>query len=223
MRAIIKFTKEENIRYISHLDILRMFQRAIKRAALPVSYSKGFNPHMIISFACALPTGAQSLAEYADVKFDSDIDPVEVLNALNAVMPRGSRILKVNRLSEEFPSLMALVNASDYRIDINENGADKLISELVKQTVDAKEIIIDKKTKRGIKATDIRPMIRDISYHDRAIYCKLDAGNNANLRPDSLMNYFSQMLECFPEYTITRTALYINDGERVMDLAELGG
>lgn len=223
MRAIIKFTKEENIRYISHLDILRMFQRAIKRADLPISYSKGFNPHMLISFACALPTGAQSVAEYADVRFDCDVDAETAMNALNKVMPNGSRILKINRLNDEFPSLMAVVSASEYRIDIKEKSADKLIAELIEQVNDAREIIIDKKTKKGIKATDIRPMIKEISYENMAIRCKLDAGNNANLRPDSLMNHLSEMFECFPEYTITRTALYVNDGNGETDLTLLGG
>ncbi len=223
MRAIIKFSKEENIRYISHLDILRMFQRAVKRAELPVSYSLGFNPHMLIGFACALPTGALSEAEYAEIKLDKDVSAQEISDRLNRVMPLGCRVILTAILPDEYPSLMAVVNAAEYRIDIKQRSADSLLTELVNDVCASNQIIINKKTKKGIKPTNIRPMIKQISYSDGAMRCKLDAGNNANLRPDSLMQYFSDRLDCFPDYTITRTALYIIQNQEEIDAMKAGG
>ena len=223
MRAIIKFTKEENIRFISHLDILRMFQRAVKRAELPVSYSLGFNPHMLIGFACALPTGAMSQAEYAEMRLDTDVSTLEILQKLNNVLPKGCRVLDVSELPAEYPSLMAVVTAAEYKIDIKQRCAYSLIKELVDAAMSSKEIVISKKTKKGIKPTDIRPMIKEISFSDGAIYCMLDAGNNANLRPDSLMRYFADQFDCFPDYVITRTALFIAENETVIDAMSAAG
>lgn len=223
MRAIIKFTKEENIRFISHLDILRMFQRAVKRAGLPVSYSLGFNPHMLIGFACALPTGAMSLAEYAEIRLDTDIPTYEILQRLNNVLPNGCRVLDISTLPAEYPSLMAVVEAAEYKIDIMQRGADSLIKELVDEVMSSKEFVISKKTKKGFKPTDIRPIIKEMSFSEGAIYCRLSAGNNANLRPDSLMRYFSDQFDCFPDYVITRTALFITENGLVIDAMSAAG
>ena len=223
MRAIIKFTKEENIRYISHLDILRMFQRAVKRAELPVSYSCGFNPHMLIGFACALPTGALSMAEYAEIRLDRELDCGMIKERLNAVMPKGCRILGVKEIFEGYPSLMAVVSRAEYSIEITDRSADGLIAELVAAAAAASEITVNKKTKKGVKPTDIRGMIHNLDYSEGAIHCVLDAGNSVNLRPDTLMEYFSRGLECFPECRIIRTALYIAQGGEIIDAFSAGG
>ena len=223
MRAIIKFTKEENIRYISHLDILRMFQRAVKRAELPVSYSCGFNPHMLIGFACALPTGALSMAEYAEIRLDRELDCGMIKDRLNAVMPKGCRILGVKEIAEGYPSLMAVVSRAEYSIEITDRSADGLIAELVAAAAAASEITVNKKTKKGVKPTDIRGMIHNLDYSEGAIHCVLDAGNSVNLRPDTLMEYFSGGLECFPEYRIIRTAMYIAQSGEIIDAFSAGG
>ena len=79
----VKFTKGEEVKFIGHLDIMRLFQRAIKRAKLPVAYSQGFNPHQLLSFASPLTLGATSEGEYGDIEMAEKIEPYIVMQELN--------------------------------------------------------------------------------------------------------------------------------------------
>lgn len=95
-RIKIKFTKGEEVKFISHRDLMRTFQRAIRRAGLPIAYSQGFNPHMKISWGNALKVGAVSLGEYAELQIDGWIRPHEAMAKLNAFFPKGLEILEAN-------------------------------------------------------------------------------------------------------------------------------
>lgn len=100
VRAVVKFSKGEGVKYISHLDVLRLFQRAALRAELPVSYSQGYNPHMLIGFACALPVGVISSAEYMELKLAQEIAEEKLSDRLNAVLPAGIAVLRVKAVPE---------------------------------------------------------------------------------------------------------------------------
>lgn len=95
-RIKIKYRKGEEVKYISHRDLLRAFTRAIRRAGLPIAYSQGFNPHMKISWGNALKVGAASEAEFAELQFESWIKPREVIDRLGPQMPKGLEILEAN-------------------------------------------------------------------------------------------------------------------------------
>jgi len=95
-RIKIKFTKGEEVKFISHRDLMRTFQRAIRRAGLPILYSQGFNPHMKISWGNALKVGVVSLGEYAQLQIDGWIRPHEAMAKLNAVLPKGLEIIEAN-------------------------------------------------------------------------------------------------------------------------------
>lgn len=95
-RIKIKYRKGEEVKFISHRDLMRAFQRAIMRARLPITYSQGFNPHMKISWGDALKVGAASDAEYAVLEFDGWQKPQEVLDRLNQTLPKGLEILEAN-------------------------------------------------------------------------------------------------------------------------------
>lgn len=90
----IKYTKGEEVKYISHRDLMRAFQRAIRRADLPIAYSQGFNPHMKISWGQALKVGATSEGEHAELQFEAFIRPSEAMERLNQELPRGIEILE---------------------------------------------------------------------------------------------------------------------------------
>ena len=92
----IKYRKGEEVKYISHRDIIRAFTRAIRRAGLPIAYSQGFNPHMKISWGQALKVGASSEGELAELQFESWVRPQQVLERLGPQMPRGLEILDAN-------------------------------------------------------------------------------------------------------------------------------
>ncbi|MGB9612993.1 MAG: TIGR03936 family radical SAM-associated protein [Candidatus Margulisiibacteriota bacterium] len=90
----VKYRKGEEVKFISHRDLMRAFQRAIRRAKLPIAYSQGFNPHMKISWGRALKVGQTSEAEFAELQFEKWIKPNEVLEKLNAELPKGLEILE---------------------------------------------------------------------------------------------------------------------------------
>jgi radical SAM-linked protein len=95
-RIRIKYCKDEAVKFISHRDLMRAFQRAIRRAGLPVAYSQGYNPHMKISWGNALKVGAVSEAEFAEIQIDGWIKPHELLAQLNRQLPKGLEIVDAN-------------------------------------------------------------------------------------------------------------------------------
>ena len=102
MRLIIKYTKEERVKYISHLDFLRLVQRAIRRADIPVAYSQGFNPHPRLSFASALAVGVTSEGEYLDIFLRDDMDPELLCNRMNQKLPLGIRFVEGRIVDENY-------------------------------------------------------------------------------------------------------------------------
>ena len=116
MRLVVKFSKEDRVRYISHLDMMRTFQRAMRRAVLPVAFTQGFSPHPKMAFASALPVGLTSEGEYLDIIMESDIEPAEFDSRLNSALPSGIKIIQSIKLDPKHPSLMSMIQRASYRI-----------------------------------------------------------------------------------------------------------
>lgn len=161
MKLRIKFRKERPVMFISHLDMMRTFERAFRRADLPVAFTQGFNPRPKISFTPALSVGITSGSEYMDIEFFEDVQAEDVAMRLNRVLPEGLRITKVDAADEK-PSL-AILNGAVYVVKaalIAEN-----LQEL-KKSIDVllhrKEIIVERVTKSGNKSVNIAPLIYKI-------------------------------------------------------------
>ena len=107
MKVRIKFSKEGSVKFIGHLDIMRYFQKAIRRADIDIAYSSGFNPHQIMSFASPLSVGHESSGEYFDIELNSITSTEDIKNRLNDVMVDGIRILAVAVLDEKEKNAMA--------------------------------------------------------------------------------------------------------------------
>lgn len=99
-RYLIKYTKGDEIKYVAHLDLMRTIQRILRRSELPVEYSKGFNPHIILSIAQPLSVGVASKGEYMDVEFKEEVDEKVIKDTLNANTPIGIEILDVKKAKE---------------------------------------------------------------------------------------------------------------------------
>ncbi len=112
----LKFSKNGPIKFIGHLDVMRYFQKAIRRAELDIKYSEGFSPHQVISFAQPLSVGATSDGEYMDMTLNSMISTEDVKNKLNEVMNEGIKILAVTELGEKDDKAMTLAYAAKYTI-----------------------------------------------------------------------------------------------------------
>jgi radical SAM-linked protein len=193
MRLIIKYTKEERVKYISHLDFLRLVQRAIRRADIPVAYSQGFNPHPRLSFASALAVGVTSEGEYLEIFLMDDMDPELLCNRMNEKLPLGIRFLEGRIVDEKLPSLMSLIESAEYAITLSgEMLLKDSFSSIIEEFLSQQEILVVRTNRKGSRQIDIRPMIHglDVFERDRDLLIKamISTGSKANLRPDLLID-----------------------------------
>jgi radical SAM-linked protein len=172
----LQFSKSGTLRYIGHLDFLRVFQQTIRRAGLPAAFSQGFNPHLLISFALPLPLGMESVNDYADITLEHEMPTGEIIEKLNAAAPSGL-VVKAAYPAEN--KAASVVSVADYSVKL---GECKAIAEIM----EAKEIIVAKKTKKGIKDTDIRPDIFSIHMEENTLHMRLSAGSARFLHPKTV-------------------------------------
>lgn len=167
MRIIANIRKGDELRFISHLDIQRLVQRAMRRANLPLSYSQGFNPHPILSFASALSVGYTSDAEWMDVRLFEDIAPETFIMKLNAALPDGLRVLRAKYVEETLPSLTALIQRAYYQATVFfEQPLEAAVLKRALETLLNGPIIVEKHTKGGLKQVDIRPQLISIELKE---------------------------------------------------------
>ena len=180
-RRWVRFAKGGKMKYIGHLDLLKVIQMAIKRAKLPVAYSMGFNPHQRLSFALPLSVGVESVCEYMEILLD---EPADIM-LLDKQLPDGLKILSVYEVDEKAKSPAAIVTTADYRLTFDEiKEFEDGVKESVKKILDVDEIMVTKKTKKGIKDIDIRPDILSLEYDPvGAVMMRLCAGSERNLSP----------------------------------------
>ena len=156
IKVRLRFSKGGKLRFIGHLDFLKVFQQTLGRAKLPVAYSHGFNPHMQLSFALPLPLGMTSGNDYADLTLESEMPEDEIISRLNAHAPGGLVVTGAREFTG--PGAAALAAVADYVFE-----ADDVAEDTVKTLLARESIVIPKKTKSGVKDTDIRPDILDVT------------------------------------------------------------
>ena len=183
-RKRLCFSKKGNLRFIGHLDLLRVFGETIARSRLPVCYSAGFNPHILLSFALPLPLGFVSENDYADLVFNEDLPYGEIMAGLNNAAPKGLIIKDAYNALDKCASVVAL---ADYSIPVSFvtsyefHEADVFVK--IEETLSKNEIIIPKKTKSGIKNTDIRQDIFFVKAIKGEVHMRLSAGSERFLHP----------------------------------------
>ena len=168
MRIIAAFQKNKEISYTSHLDVQRTLQRAFRRAELPLAYSKGFNPHPKLSFATALATGYTSDGEWFEVELDRPIEPQAFIERVNPVLPDGMRVVEAFEADDSIDTLSKLIRAARYELTVHFDGAvaQQDVRSALDSIMGSEPVIVDKKTKSGIKPTDIRPDILEASVKE---------------------------------------------------------
>lgn len=192
MKVRVKFAKEGSMKFIGHLDIMRYFQKAVKRAGLDVAYSEGFSPHIIMSFAAPLGVGITSSGEYFDLELSSPISSQEAVNKLNEVMVEGMKVLSVRQIPDGKASkAMSLVAAADYLVSFRDgmepcpDWKEKAEAFLLQP-----EIVVLKKTKKNEKEVDIKPFIYAMEIRGESIFLKLAAGSVKNTKTELVMEAF---------------------------------
>lgn len=189
-----KFSKGEEIKFIGHLDMVQAFQRAIKRADLPIAYSNGFNPHQQIDFASPLSLGYVSEGEYGDLKLTQDLEPKEVMEKLNAVLPDGMVIKELICRRDGVKNTMASVSAGRYKAYLDSRITPKMVEENLEKYFAMEEILVMKKTKNNFKETDIKPdifqLINASEDGQAVIEMVIASGSTRNLKPESVAEGF---------------------------------
>ena len=214
MKLIAAYQKGTEIAMISHLDIQRTLQRAFRRAGLPLLYSNGFNPHPQFSFATAAATGMSSDCEWFEVQLSEPIAPDEFVSRANAVMPVGMSVSGAFEPPEGFGSLSVKLRAAEYLVKLSFFDAvqeDKLRTTL--EAMLAGEIVINKRTKGGVRPVDMRPYILRVSVEqvedDTAVLRvlgKLQA--DGGLRVDAIIDALLERLDANASYALHRTHMY---------------
>lgn len=192
MNIRVKFRKYGMLKFIGHLDVMRYFQKAIRRAGLDICYSEGFSPHMIMSFASPLGVGLTSDGEYMDIRVNASPSSKEALKRLNETMAEGMEILSWKQLPADSKNAMSQVAAADYEVRFRPDcQPEEIWLEKFRQFLSLEQILVDKKTKRGQKRLDIRPWIYQYEADEEKIFLQVSAGSTQNLKPELLMQAFS--------------------------------
>ncbi len=213
MKVRIKFSKEGSLKFIGHLDTMRFFQKALKRADLPVAYSEGFSPHIIMSFAAPLGVGITSSGEYFDVQFTREMATKEICRRLNATMVEGMKVLGAYKVEDGKASkAMSLVEAADYLIAFREGYEPEVDwKNQVTDFYNRPSICVTKQTKRSQREVDIRPLIYKMeAREDRLFLCLASASRNYT-KPELVMDTFLESLGIAPKscpYQIHRCEIY---------------
>lgn len=198
MRARIKFSKYGIAKFLGHLDVVRYFQKAIRRSGLAISYSHGFNPHQLLYFAAPLGLGHTSDGEYLDAEFDMLYSAEEITKRLGAEMGEGfavmgTSILKDWQPNEKKESIMSLTSCADYMVSVKDlpcaqngiqrlyagyffNADKKLFQENMQKFCSQEKIMAERITKKNKKTVDIKPMIFAFGFAPEAVSTSLQDG-----------------------------------------------
>lgn len=200
MKIRIKFAKTGNMKFIGHLDILRYFQKAMRRADVDIAYSEGFSPHQKMSFAAPLGVGLTSSGEYFDIEVHSTQASKDMIQCINDAMVEGMDVLNYVQLPDDSKNAMSLVAAADYQVSFREDYIpEQPIYEQYMEFYNQNQIEILKKTKKSEQLVDIKPLILETYFEGNTeehpvIFMKLVTGSANNLKPELVMQAFYEYL-----------------------------
>jgi radical SAM-linked protein len=162
----MRFSKEGDVRFLSHLELAHLFHRASRRADLPLSYSEGFHPMPRIVFARALPVGVESQAEIVDVELERKTTPVEVMERLNQTLPPGLKILEAEEVSLFVPS-PPFAQRSVYWISLGHLFSKEEILPKIKDFLEKEEFFLTQERKGKMRNINVRPLIQEIDVREQ--------------------------------------------------------
>lgn len=225
MKVRVKFSKYGPVKFIGHLDVMRYFQKAIRRAGIDVAYSEGFSPHQKLSFASPLSVGHTSCGEYFDMELCSEADIGRLKAALQSVMVDGIDILQIRELSPDEGNAMASVEAASYYVTFRDETI--LPAHFMEQLLafyEQESIPVIKETKRGHREVNLKESIYELRIESctlgkadeackKRIYMKLNASSGGNIKPGFVLQCFcdaaAYTLPAFC-YTVHRIETYRN-------------
>ncbi len=207
------------MKFIGHLDIMRYFQKVMRRADVDIRYSEGFSPHQIMSFAAPLGVGLESRGEYVDIEVLSTDSSKEMLRRINENMVEGMEALSYRALPDDAGNAMSLVAAADYEVRFREGYEPEDLEAFfagIPEFLKKEEILFLKKTKKGEKEINIRPQIYQMEARpEHKIFLQIATGSAANLKPDAVLRAYAESRgETLGKFAlmVTRLEVYANKG-----------
>ena len=217
LKARIKFRKYGVMKFIGHLDIMRYFQKAMRRAEIPIAFTGGYSPHMVMSFANPLGVGLTSDGEYFDIELSESVDFAQAVRRLNEAMVEGMEIVNMIEISDDKKKTgMAIVAAADYLLDLVPGTLPDDWETQMDAFLAQSEIRILKQTKRSEKEVDIKPLIYRMEVQDHKLFMQLAAGSVENLKPGLVMEAFCRFLDADAtqlKFALCRLEMYADSGD----------
>ena len=224
---LMQFQKGDIVRHLGLLDLQRTMQRALRRSGLPIAYSKGFNPHMIMSFASALSSGIPGDAELLDVTLCEDVTEEECLEAMNKVLPPALQASRVRLVDDHFPKVTAAMQQAQYRITLRGEGTSAIVN-AIEAFLNETEIMAIRKTKKAEMLVNIRPMIHvleavyDEQTNTAVMTARVSFVEAATLKPDLLVNTLAKYAQVeLPKCEIRRTHLLGCVNDQIVPLIDM--
>jgi len=188
-RMRLRFARRGAVRFLSHLEQIEVFRRAIRRAGLPVLYTGGFHPQPKISFGPAVSVGYESTSEYIEIEFARRIEPAEISAKLSPELPPGYELLASRRIPLMFPSIDSLVNVALYEIGV-EVTPEQREAFLARETM-----IVEKKKGGRVEQIDAKPLLRELLVTEGKVMLQLRFGPKRNVKPEKLVQLLCGITE----------------------------
>ena len=224
MRIQAVFEKNERVRHIGHLDIQRAVQRGLRRSGLPVAYSNGFNPHILVAFASALSTGACGKREIMDVTMAGEVTEDEFLEKMNRAMPPEMQLREARTRDQKHPALMASLRAAKYDLLIRDAEQAEKLAAAIPAMMARETVTAMRKTKTALKECDIKPLIYELKGEGQHLLATLTLTEREACKPGMLIEALSREagIEGEIRMLITRTALLgMDEAEKLVPLETL--
>ena len=211
-RLRIKYRRGEEVKYISHLDIMRLWQRALNRAGIPLAYSEGFHPHPKISLAAPLALGVTSQAELMDITLTRQASPHFFTAAVTQQLPAGFEILQVVPIAETLSSLQSQIRFAEYRVEVETEKVQQEVDTVLDNLLSMNQLPWQHQRDTGLRHYDLRALIDDIwllDYQDGlcniGMRLRCDSGGSGRPEQVSAALGFTE-----PPKSVHRTKLILN-------------
>ncbi len=190
-RLRIKFSRSDEVKFISHLDLSRAWERALRRAGVPLAYSQGFSPHPQIALAVPLSVGMTSEAELMDITCTRNVTPQWLTDTVNQQLPAGIRILQTQQIPPAQPALQAQVRFAEYRLEVKTERTKEEVETSIKDLLALKQLPWQHQRDTGVKNYDLRALIDIIMLLDLlngkcTLGMRLRCDNTGSGRPEQV-------------------------------------
>lgn len=239
MKIRIKFRKYGVMKFIGHLDMMRYFQKAMRRAEIDICYSEGFSPHQIMSFAAPLGVGVTSDGEYLDIEVHQSPSTAEALRILNETMVDGVEITGYAKLPDDAKTAMSIVAAADYDLSFKEGytpaaTVEQFADGIAEHFTKPAQVLITKQTKKSEKVMDLKHLVYDFQVSEKvredgiavpSFYLMVSTGSTDNVKPELVVEHlFAAMGLSYDANAVQihRKDVYAADGDGYISLGDMG-